>query len=148
MKASQDADGETDPAVTLTHAASGGGYNITDGSVTVTILEDDAGKKGLTITPSALTVPEGSADSYTVVLNTQPTRSVTVTLNRSDAAGSMSRQSVMVNPMTLTFAPQNWNVPQRVTVRAHEDDNGVSEIVTLTHLLKGRWLQLHGRSHE
>ena len=40
VKASQDADGEPDPAVTLTHAASGGGYDrVTGGTVTVTINE-------------------------------------------------------------------------------------------------------------
>ena len=137
VSASEDADGEPDPAVTLTHAASGGGYNgVTGGTVTVTISEDDGDKKGLTITPSALRVPEGSADSYTVVLNTQPRGSVTVTLSRSDAA-SMSMQSLTVTPMTLTFAPRNWNVPQRVTVRAPEDDNAVDESVTLTHSSRG-----------
>ena len=137
VSASEDADGDPDPAVTLTHAASGGGYNgVTGGAVTVTINEDDEGKKGLTITPSALRVPEGSADFYTVVLNTQPRGSVTVTLSRTDAA-PMSMQSLTVTPMTLTFAPRNWNVPQRVTVRAPEDDNAVDESVTLTHSSRG-----------
>ena len=80
VKAGQDADGEHDAAVTLTHAASGGGYDgVTGGMVTVTTTDDDP--KGVTVTPRALTVMEGSAaSSYTVVLTTEPTGTVTVTL--------------------------------------------------------------------
>ena len=79
VSASEDADAEEDAAVTLTHAASGGGYNgVAGGAITVTIMEDDTGN-GLTVTPSLLTVPEGSEDSYTVVLNAEPTGAVTVT---------------------------------------------------------------------
>ena len=47
VNAGQDADAESDAAVRLTHAASGGGYNgVTGGEVTVIIREDDTGTKG------------------------------------------------------------------------------------------------------
>ena len=135
VKAGQDDDGEPDSEVTLTHAASGGGYDVTGGTVTVTIIEDDTDDKGLTITPSALTVNEGSGpSSYTVVLNTEPTGTVTVTLGGLDMA---ERQSLEVAPTTLTFTQRNWNIPQRVTVSATEDENGAGGTVTLTHPARG-----------
>ena len=80
VKVGQDADGEDDAAVTLTHTASGGGYNgVSGGMVTVATTDNDT--KGVTVTPRALTVTEGSAAAiYTVVLNTEPTGTVTITL--------------------------------------------------------------------
>jgi len=55
----------------------------------------------------------GSGDSFTVSLNSAPTANVTVTL-APDA-------QLTVSPLTLTFTPGNWNVPQTVTVNAVDD---------------------------
>ena len=136
VKAGQDADGEHDAPVTLTHAASGGGYDgVTGGMVTVTTNDDDP--KGVTVTPRALTVMEGSAaSSYTVVLTTEPTGTVTVTLGGLGLADA-NDESLVVNPTTLTFTQRNWNIPQEVTLRAAEDDDGAHGSVTLTHGLNG-----------
>ncbi len=134
VKAGQDADGEPDEAVILDHAASGGGYNgVTGGTVTVTITDNDP--KRVIVTPSRLTVMEGSAArSYTVVLTTEPTGSVTVSLGGLAAARD---ESLVVSPTTLTFTQRNWNIPQDVTVRAAEDENGTDGSVTLMHALNG-----------
>ena len=138
VKAGQDADSEPDAAVTLTHAASGGGYNgVTGGMVTVTIREDEI--PGVTVTPRALTVTEGSAaGTYTVVLNTEPTGTVTITLGGLDAAKA---QSLMVTPTTLTFTQRNWNIAQMVSVSAAEDSDGTgtgpNTPVMLTHSVNG-----------
>ena len=134
VKAGEDNDAELDPVVTLTHAASGGGYNEEGlGEVTVTITENDT--KGVRVTPRALTVNEGGASSsYTVALTTQPTGTVTITLG--GLAGARA-QSLMVNPTSLTFTARNWNLPQRVTVSASEDDDGSGGDVMLTHTVRG-----------
>ena len=134
VKAGEDNDAELDPVVTLTHAASGGGYNgVVAGEVTVTITENDT--KGVRVTPRALTVTEGGASSsYTVALTTEPTGTVTITLG--GLAGARA-QSLMVNPTSLTFTARNWNIPQRVTVSASEDDDGSGDDVTLTHTVRG-----------
>ena len=137
VKAGQDADSEPDAAVTLTHAASGGGYNgVTGGMVTVTITEDEI--PGVTVTPRALTVTEGSAaGTYTVVLNTEPTGTVTITLGGLDDAKG---QSLMVTPTTLTFTQRNWNIAQMVSVSAAEDSDGTgteNTPVMLTHSVNG-----------
>ena len=144
VKAGEDNDAELDPVVTLTHAASGGGYNgVVAGEVTVTITENDT--KGVRVTPRALTVNEGGASSsYTVALTTEPTGTVTVTLGGLAYA---REHSLMVNPTSLTFTARNWNIPQRVTVSASEDDDGSSaykdaesskrDVITLTHTVRG-----------
>jgi len=71
---------------------------------------------GVIVTESdgSTNVTEGGAtDSYTVVLTSQPTANVTITIN----PGSQ----LTVSPTTLTFTPANWNVPQTVTVTAVDD---------------------------
>ena len=134
VKVGQDADGEDDAAVTLTHTASGGGYNgVSGGMVTVTTTDNDT--KGVTVTPRALTVSEGSAAAtYSVVLNTEPTGTVTVTLG---GLGDARDQSLEVSPTSLTFNQRDWNIPQNVTVRAVEDDDGAAMSVMLTHTVNG-----------
>ena len=135
VKAGQDDDAEPDPAVTLTHAASGGGYSgVTSGMVTVTVTEDDTDRKGVRISPRALTVAEGAASSYTVVLTTEPTGTVTITLGNLAAAKA---QSLEVNPTSLAFTRGNWKIPQVVSVRAAEDDDATGGDVSLEHAVNG-----------
>ena len=136
VKAGQDDDAEPDPAVTLTHAASGGGYSgVTSGMVTVTVTEDDTDRKGVRISPRALTVAEGAAaGSYAVVLTTEPTGTVTITLGNLAAAKA---QSLEVNPTSLAFTRGNWKIPQVVSVRAAEDDDATGGDVRLEHAVNG-----------
>ena len=56
-------------------------------------------------------------DSYTVVLDTQPTASVTV------AVGGHSGTDGTPNPTTLTFTTSNWNTDRTVTVTDNDSDN-------------------------
>ncbi|HEY9295824.1 MAG TPA: Calx-beta domain-containing protein, partial [Phormidium sp.] len=81
---------------------------------TVAIADNDTA--GITITQSGdrTNVTEGGAtDSYTVVLNTQPTAIVTININ-PDA-------QTTTNTNSLTFTPNNWNIAQNVTVTAVDD---------------------------
>ena len=84
---------------------------------------------GVTVTPMALTVTEedATADSYTVVLDTQPTANVTVTV--AGHAGT----DVTPSTTTMTFTPQNWDTDQMVTVTAADDADITNDSVTLTH---------------
>ena len=71
---------------------------------------------GITLTQTGGTtnVTEGGAtDSYTLVLNSQPTADVAISLN----AGTQ----VTTSTNSLTFTPANWNVAQTVTVTAVDD---------------------------
>ena len=69
---------------------------------------------GVTVSTMALTVTEENTtgNTYTVVLDTQPTVSVTVTV--SGHAGT----EVTPTPASLTFTTANWNTAQTVTVKA------------------------------
>ena len=87
------------------------------------------GAAGVTVSKSALTVTEEdtTGDTYTVVLNTQPTASVTVTVSRP--AGT----EVTPTPASLTFTTTNWSTARTVTVKAGNDADTENDTVTLTH---------------
>ena len=138
VSAAHDGDAEQDVAVTLTHSASGGGYDrVTGGMVTVTVTEDDTADKLILITPRILDVREGmEARTYSVELNTEPTGTVMVRLT-AESITMAQAQSLDVRPTTMRFSPRNWNVPQVVTVRALEDDDGTTNRVTLNHVSTG-----------
>ena len=74
-----------------------------------------------------MTEEDTTGDSYTVVLNTQPTANVTVTV-----AGH-SGTDVTPTPASLTFTMANWNTAQTVTVTATTDTDLTNDMVTLTH---------------
>ena len=84
---------------------------------------------GVTVSKTALTVTEQdtTGDTYTVVLISEPTANVIITV-----AGH-SLTDVTPNPTTLTFTTGNWNTPQLVTVTAGNDTDTISDSVTLTH---------------
>ncbi|WP_439596856.1 M10 family metallopeptidase C-terminal domain-containing protein [Falsiroseomonas sp.] len=71
---------------------------------------------GLVVSATDLALQEGgTAGSFTVVLRTQPTADVTVTLAAPGDDLSLSAQS-------LVFTAANWDQPQQVQVTALEDD--------------------------
>ena len=84
---------------------------------------------GVTVSTTALTVTEQdpTGDSYTVVLDTEPTANVTVTV--AGHAGT----DVTPNPTTLTFTASNWDTAQTVTVTAGNDTDTDDDMVALTH---------------
>ena len=131
VTAAQDDDAVTDDPLTLTHAVSGGDYeDVAAAGVEVTITEDDTA--GVTISTAELEVPEGSSQSYTIVLETEPTADVTVEIQAPEDT------DITVAPLTLTFTADNWNTPQTVTVTAAQDDDAVTDDpVTITHIVSG-----------
>ena len=97
--------------LTVTYGATGA--TSATGAVTPVLgLTSRAG--GVTLSTAALSVPEGSRNSYTAVLNEQPTANVTVSVAR--AAGGDA--DLTVSPASRTFTTSNWNTPQTFTVSA------------------------------
>ncbi|MDE2813874.1 MAG: hypothetical protein OXM01_12650, partial [Gemmatimonadota bacterium] len=131
VTATQDDDTVADEPRTITHTVRGGDYEgVTAASVEVTITEDDTA--GVTISTDALEVPEGGSQSYTVVLDTEPTADVTVAIQTPENADIATDQTA------LTFTADNWNTPQTVTVTTAQDDDAVTdEPVLLTHTVTG-----------
>ena len=137
VKAADDDDAVADTAVALTHAASGGDYaSLTGPSVSVTITENDT--RGVTLSKTALTVKEGESGTYTVVLDSEPTGDVTVTVGGATGDVSVDTSTDTGDQNTLTFTTTNWDTAQTVTVAAADDDDAVADTaVTLTHAASG-----------
>ena len=132
VTAGDDADTAND-AVTLTHSAASTDseyQGITIAGVAVTVTDNDA-LPGVTVSTPALTVTEEdtAGDSYTVVLNSQPTATVTVTV----AGHAGTDVTLTPSSATLTFTPTNWGTAQTVTVTAGDDADTANESVSLTH---------------
>jgi ELWxxDGT repeat protein len=92
--------------------AGNAGANSTLASFTVTA----PAAPGIQIIQSggSTTVNEGGAnDTYGVVLNTQPTSDVVVTISANN--------QLTTNKQTLTFTASNWNIAQDVTIAAVDD---------------------------
>ena len=129
VTAEHDGDAVNEPQATLTHTASSveddyDGLKAAD--VTVTISDDD--EPGVSISKAALEIEEGDSDTYEVALDTEPAGDVTVTI------GGTTGTDLSLDPASLTFTEQNWDVPQTVTVTAEHDGDAVDEAeATLTH---------------
>ena len=96
----------------------------------VQITDNDG--KGIVLSPTSLTVPEGgSATPYTVALASQPTGDVTVTIT------GHSGTDVGLNRMTLSFTTSDWNIEQSVMASADQDNDSDNDSATLTHAASG-----------
>ena len=98
---------------------------------TVVIVDDDT--RGVTVKPTGtLQIDEGGSAAYTAVLNSEPTDDVTVTPRVQEATNA----DISVSE-ALTFQPENWDIPQTVTVTAGNDNNNVNGSATITHTVAG-----------
>ena len=102
---------EGDETLTVAGATSAAGLTVTP--TTVAIHEDD--ERGVRVSPALLTVPEGGSSTYTAVLTSQPTDTVTVTPSVT------GESDVTLSPPSLIFTAQYWETPQTVTVAAAGD---------------------------
>ncbi|WP_287630137.1 MULTISPECIES: Calx-beta domain-containing protein [unclassified Microcystis] len=114
--------------------------------VDATTIQDNAGNNGdaaktttFTITPpptpgvtltqtagNTIVTEGGNTDTYSLVLKTQPTADVTITLTGNN--------QITLNSTTLTFTTTNWNTPQNVTVTAVDDTlTEGNHTATITH---------------
>ncbi len=110
---------------TLTHRVDAGRQL----NASVRIIDND--ERGVTVSAAALTVPEGGAGSYTVVLHSAPTSPVTIEITVQE------NTEVSVDAAQLSFSAENWDAPQEVVVRALDDDDAVVDRVTLDHAITG-----------
>lgn len=115
VSAVQDVD-SADESVVLTHSVSSAGYGYADlADQTYTIAVTDNDIPGVTISDAAVSVTEGGAtDTFTVVLNTQPTDNVTVALAVNNGEVTLSTSSIL-------FTSSTYNNTTTVTVTADND---------------------------
>ena len=107
--------------------------DLVDGAAIFTIMDDDV--RGISVSQTTIELTEGASAGYSVVLTSEPTADVTITLNVIELEGV----SISLSSMQLTFTPADWNTEQRLTVTA--DDNGhlqqPTATVTIEHLASG-----------
>ena len=85
---------------------------------------------GFTVSPTNLTIGEGSIGTYTVKLNAAPSSNVVVTVGGTSG-------DVTVSGSPLTFTPSNYSTAQDVIVRAGADSDTTDDTATLTHSYTG-----------
>jgi len=98
----------------------------------------------VTLSTAVLELEEGAEATYTVVLRSNPLRSLAV-----DITGMKNREPVnitnvghgeiRVDTTSFLFTEHNWNVPQVVTVHARVDDDLEDEEVKLNHRVRGNY---------
>jgi hypothetical protein len=96
-------------------------YESDTGKIAVAIAEDD--RPGVTVSKSHVYVTEGASNgTFTVVLDSQPTSAVTITLLVTGESGEPGKEvEVIVTPNVLVFNDQTWSVPQQVVLTAYND---------------------------
>jgi hypothetical protein len=110
-------DGDKPYTITIGPATSGdGNYNGKFGA-DVHAINVDNDSAGITVTPTTglSTAENGLTASFTVVLNSQPTATVTIPI----ASGDPTEGTVA--PTSLIFTDTNWSSPRTVTVRGVDD---------------------------
>ena len=127
VTAAQDDDAIDDTAI-FSHsvASTDTDYNgIAVSEVDVTVTDNEAA--GVSIGPAQLTIAEGGSDSYEVVLTSQPSHDVTVTISRSGDG------DVSIDDQELTFTASNWETAQAVTVSAAQDEDARDDTAAFSH---------------
>lgn len=85
---------------------------------TISVTNNDDDVVGIAVSPSGIqlnTSEAGGSDSFNVVLNTQPTQSVVISVASTDTTEATA------NAAQLTFTDADWNNPQIVTVNGVND---------------------------
>jgi hypothetical protein len=92
---------------------------------TVQVIKGGAVGPGITVTPIAglVTSEDGTYDTFSVVLDTEPTDNVTIGISSSDTLEGT------VSPASLIFTPTDWNLAQTVTVTGVDDADVDGDIV-------------------
>ena len=116
-----------DITTTLTATASNtGGYAGTE-TATATLQTTDDDTAGITIAQGStplVTSETGTTASFTVVLDAQPTDTVTVAISDDDSTEHDLSAS------TLTFTTANWDTPQTITITGVDDNIIDGDIIT------------------
>ena len=111
--------------VTATATSTDPDYEGKSDELTINITDDDTA--GLVVDPSSLPVTEGSTNTFTVQLETQPLHTVTISVESSD-----NGKAEVSAGGGLTFTPENWDHPQPVTISGTHDDDAAGETATVT----------------
>ena len=97
-------------------SSSDGFDNLNDQTISVDTTDDDVAGFTIDELDGSIEVDEsGTTDTFTVVLDAQPTTDVVISLATDDTGEATVDSS-------LTFTSANWDTPQTVTVTGVDDD--------------------------
>ncbi|PIY68823.1 hypothetical protein COY90_03865 [Candidatus Roizmanbacteria bacterium CG_4_10_14_0_8_um_filter_39_9] len=124
-------DQATTQQMVLSHTATSSDPNYNSGinslkNILVTLTDTDT--VGVTLSKTGVNVSEsGTTDTYTAVLDSKPTASVTIAATSADG-------NTVISPSTGVFTTTNWNIPQTLTVSSPRDyiQNGDHDSI-ITH---------------
>ena len=115
--------------VTLTGTNPSATYS--DGTATLTIVDDDA---RIVLSESDLTVREAETGTYTVRLSIQPTGNVQVRVDRGAADYVLNQEGgTQAVRQDLTFTTSTWNTGQVITVIALTDNDAIGSSANISH---------------
>lgn len=81
---------------------------------------------GFTLSKTVSALNEGSSDTFSVVLDSQPANTVVIDIVSSDTT------KAGISPASLTFTSLDWDSPQTVTINALEDSDLFDESAIIT----------------
>ena len=137
-------DGDITTTITATASNTGGYAGTETATATLQTTDDDTddGSNGVTITQGTnkegadlLTSEAGITSTFTVVLDAQPTDTVTVSITGIDATENSLSGSTLSISNTLTFTTANWDTAQTITVTGVDDsfvDGDITTTITAT----------------
>ena len=105
-------------------------FNVNGDGAAATISTSES-KPGLVLSPESLGLAEGTKESYTVALATQPSADVTVAITGHTGT------DLTLDETSLTFTNTTWDTPQTVTVTAGQDGDTADDTATLAHTASG-----------
>ena len=113
-------------AVSITGTTEAAGFGVT--GTTLSITDND--ERGVTVSPTDLSLAEGGDATLAVALTSQPTGDVTVT-------PSVSGNVDVTVSAALTFTATDWDQAQTVTVSAAQDADAANDTATIGHTVSG-----------
>ena len=126
--------GAGDDTANIGHTQSGVSYEAgTGGLGGVRVNVTDTDTRAVVFTADdPFEFNEGGSKTYTVRLDTEPTGTVTVGVQDTDAS-----DDIRVDKTALQFTVRNWNTPQTVRVSADADDDAADDTTTINHPVSG-----------
>ena len=122
MESTADANADQEDPVEITHTGSSGDANYNTLADTLAVTLNEIHTKGVTVSSTGIEFVEGESNTYTVVLNSQPTGDVAVSI-------SGRRHGIEVNDGAtelLLFTTGDWNEAQDVAVTLAENTDTAS----------------------
>ena len=110
--------------LTNVHGGATGVEAGTNNSITLTVDDNVApGSPGVTVSPTDLRILENGSATYTIVLNTQPTADVTLSITRAGQNLNAAAVSPTSHTFTAASGANSWDTPLTVTVTGNDEAN-------------------------